>query len=101
MPVGMQPVTQFFIETADLSTRHANSGKLWRSWTSGRVRAGTGSWGTPDAIRTPFRDIGRPDESDDERQGLAMLYLYKIVQTTIPLPALSHFDHCKGLPCIS
>ncbi|WP_282090232.1 KAP family P-loop NTPase fold protein [Streptomyces tendae] len=45
-----------------------------------------------DAIRTRFRDIGRPDESDDERQDPATLYLHKIVQTTIPLPALSHFD---------
>ncbi len=40
-----------------------------------------------DAIRTRFSDIGRPDESDDERQDPATLYLHKIVQTTIPLPA--------------
>lgn len=45
-----------------------------------------------DAIRTRFRATGRPDESDDERQDPATLYLHKIVQTTIPLPALSHFD---------
>jgi hypothetical protein len=45
-----------------------------------------------DAIRTRFKATGRPDESDDERQDPATLYLHKIVQTTIPLPALSHFD---------
>ncbi|MEV6712570.1 P-loop NTPase fold protein [Lentzea sp. NPDC051208] len=45
-----------------------------------------------DAIRTRFKATGRPDESDDDRQDPATLYLHKIVQTTIPLPALSHFD---------
>ncbi len=45
-----------------------------------------------DAIRTRFKATGWPDESDDERQDPATLYLHKIVQTTIPLPALSHFD---------
>ncbi|QFZ17713.1 KAP family P-loop NTPase fold protein [Saccharothrix syringae] len=45
-----------------------------------------------DAIRTRFKATGRPDESDEERQDPATLYLHKIVQTTIPLPALSHFD---------
>lgn len=45
-----------------------------------------------DAIRTRFRCTGRPEESDDEQQDPATLYLHKIVQTTIPLPALSHFD---------
>lgn len=45
-----------------------------------------------DAIRTRFKATGRPDESDDELQDPATLYLHKIVQTTIPLPALSHFD---------
>jgi hypothetical protein len=45
-----------------------------------------------DAIRTRFKATGRPDESADERQDPATLYLHKIVQTTIPLPALSHFD---------
>ena len=45
-----------------------------------------------DAIRTRFKSTGRPDESDDEQQDPATLYLHKIVQTTIPLPALSHFD---------
>lgn len=45
-----------------------------------------------DAIRTRFKATGRPDENDDERQDPATLYLHKIVQTTIPLPALSHFD---------
>lgn len=46
-----------------------------------------------DAIRTRFRDTGRPQEPvEDERQDPATLYLHKIVQTTIPLPALSLFD---------
>ena len=45
-----------------------------------------------DAIRTRFKSTGRPEESDDDRQDPATLYLHKIVQTTIPLPALSHFD---------
>ncbi len=45
-----------------------------------------------DAIRTRFKSTGRPDESDDDQQDPATLYLHKIVQTTIPLPALSHFD---------
>ncbi|GAB3474275.1 KAP family P-loop NTPase fold protein [Amycolatopsis cihanbeyliensis] len=45
-----------------------------------------------DAIRTRFKATGRPDESDDEQHDPATLYLHKIVQTTIPLPALSHFD---------
>ena len=44
-----------------------------------------------DAIRTRFKSTGRPEESADE-QDPATLYLHKIVQTTIPLPALSHFD---------
>ena len=45
-----------------------------------------------DAIRTRFKSTGQPDESGDEQQDPATLYLHKIVQTTIPLPALSHFD---------
>jgi hypothetical protein len=45
-----------------------------------------------DAIRTRFKDTGRPGTSGDEQQDPATLYLHKIVQTTIPLPALSHFD---------
>jgi hypothetical protein len=45
-----------------------------------------------DAIRTRFKATGRPDESDGERQDPATLYLHKLVQTSIPLPALSHFD---------
>ncbi|MDP9612866.1 KAP family P-loop NTPase fold protein [Streptomyces demainii] len=46
-----------------------------------------------DAIRTRFRDTGRPQEhGEDERQDPATLYLHKIVQTTVPLPALSLFD---------
>lgn len=45
-----------------------------------------------DAIRTRFKSTGRPEESDDDQQDPATLYLHKIVQTTIPLPALSHFD---------
>lgn len=45
-----------------------------------------------DAIRTRFKTAGRPDASGEEQQDPATLYLHKIVQTTIPLPALSHFD---------
>jgi hypothetical protein len=45
-----------------------------------------------DAIRIRFKFTGRPEESDGEQQDPATLYLHKIVQTTIPLPALSHFD---------
>lgn len=45
-----------------------------------------------DAIRTRFAATGRPEESDVDEQDPATLYLHKIVQTTIPLPALSHFD---------
>ncbi|WP_223830648.1 KAP family P-loop NTPase fold protein [Nocardiopsis quinghaiensis] len=45
-----------------------------------------------DAIRTRFAATGRPEESDVDQQDPATLYLHKIVQTTIPLPALSHFD---------
>jgi len=45
-----------------------------------------------DAIRTRFKSTGRPEESDDDQQDPATLYLHKIVQTTIALPALSHFD---------
>ena len=44
-----------------------------------------------DAIRTRFKSTGAADDEDD-RQDPATLYLHKIVQTTIPLPALSHFD---------
>lgn len=44
-----------------------------------------------DAIRTRFGSSGVPDDEDD-RHDPATLYLHKIVQTTIPLPALSHFD---------
>lgn len=45
-----------------------------------------------DAIRTRFKSVGQPEESSDDRQDPATLYLHKIVQTSIPLPALSHFD---------
>lgn len=45
-----------------------------------------------DAIRTRFKTVGRPEEEDDDHQDPATLYLHKIVQTTIPLPALSLFD---------
>lgn len=45
-----------------------------------------------DAIRIRFKFTGRPEESDGEQQDPATLYLHKIVQTTIPLPALSLFD---------
>ncbi len=45
-----------------------------------------------DAIRTRFTSTGRAEADDDDHQDPATLYLHKIVQTTIPLPALSHFD---------
>ena len=45
-----------------------------------------------DAIRTRFKSTGAPTEEDDDRHDPATLYLHKIVQTTIPLPALSYFD---------
>lgn len=45
-----------------------------------------------DAIRTRFRDTGAPSEDADDGEEPAKLYLHKIVQTTIPLPALSRFD---------
>ncbi|AOT06068.1 KAP family P-loop NTPase fold protein [Arthrobacter sp. U41] len=45
-----------------------------------------------DAIRTRFKSNGRPEEQDVDQHDPATLYLHKIVQTTIPLPALSHFD---------
>lgn len=44
-----------------------------------------------EAIRTRFKSHGDPG-NDDEVEEAARLYLHKIVQTTIPLPALSHFD---------
>ncbi len=40
----------------------------------------------PDTNRTPEDDIGLPLEEP------ASLYLHKIVQTTVPIPALSRFD---------
>ncbi|MFD6443526.1 P-loop NTPase fold protein [Promicromonospora sp. NPDC060204] len=49
-------------------------------------------WVVCSRIRTRFKATGRPEESDDDQQDPATLYLHKIVQTTIPLPALSHFD---------
>ena len=45
-----------------------------------------------DAIRTRLADTGAPPEKGDENEEPAKLYLHKIVQTTIPLPALSRFD---------
>jgi len=46
-----------------------------------------------DAIRTQFKITGTPEEdSDRDEEDPAHLYLHKIVQTAIPLPALSHFD---------
>jgi hypothetical protein len=45
-----------------------------------------------DAIRTRFGDTGVAAESGREDEEPAKLYLHKIVQTTIPLPALSRFD---------
>lgn len=43
-----------------------------------------------DAISTRFSQTGMPAHQDEEAP--AELYLHKIVQTTIPLPALSRFD---------
>ncbi len=43
-----------------------------------------------DAIATRFGQTGMPESEDEEAP--AELYLHKIVQTTIPLPALSRFD---------
>jgi hypothetical protein len=45
-----------------------------------------------DAIRTRFRTTGVPNEDGEPTEDPAKLYLHKIVQTAIPLPALSHFD---------
>ncbi len=46
-----------------------------------------------DAIRTRFKITRTPGEDDDrDEEDPASLYLHKIVQTAIPLPALSHFD---------
>ena len=45
-----------------------------------------------DAIRTRFNDTGAAAQADREDEEPAKLYLHKIVQTTIPLPALSRFD---------
>jgi hypothetical protein len=46
-----------------------------------------------DAIRTQFKITGTPEEDGDrDEEDPAHLYLHKIVQTAIPLPALSHFD---------
>jgi KAP family P-loop domain len=43
-----------------------------------------------DAIRTRFGGEAPPD--DDQPEEPAKLYLHKIVQTTVPIPALSRFD---------
>lgn len=45
-----------------------------------------------DAIRTRFRTTGTPEENGEQVEDPAKLYLHKIVQTAIPLPALSHYD---------
>jgi hypothetical protein len=46
-----------------------------------------------DAIRVRFKTTGTPGEAGtNEAEDPAHLYLHKIVQTVIPLPALSHFD---------
>ncbi|MFI0941357.1 P-loop NTPase fold protein [Streptomyces sp. NPDC021020] len=45
-----------------------------------------------DAIRTRFASTGAAEPGTEDRQDPATLYLHKIVQTTVPLPALSHFD---------
>lgn len=45
-----------------------------------------------DAIRTRLDATGAPAEKGAENEEPARLYLHKIVQTTIPLPALSRFD---------
>lgn len=45
-----------------------------------------------DAIRTRFKASHTALEDEAGVEDSARLYLHKIVQTTIPLPALSHFD---------
>jgi len=45
-----------------------------------------------DAIATRFRETGTPEETAEEGEDPSQLYLHKIVQTTLPLPALSRFD---------
>jgi len=45
-----------------------------------------------DAIRTRFADTGASTDAEQDQEEPAKLYLHKIVQTTIPLPALSRFD---------
>jgi len=45
-----------------------------------------------DAIRSRFSETGAPVEKGISGEEPAKLYLHKIVQTTIPLPALSRFD---------
>jgi len=45
-----------------------------------------------DAIRTRFADTGASTDAEQDEKEPAKLYLHKIVQTTIPLPALSRFD---------
>jgi KAP family P-loop domain len=45
-----------------------------------------------DAIRTRFKTGRTTPEDEKDVEEAARLYLHKIVQTTIPLPALSHFD---------
>ncbi len=45
-----------------------------------------------DAIRTRFKDTGIAEQPRHDEEEPAKLYLHKIVQTTIPLPALSRFD---------
>jgi hypothetical protein len=45
-----------------------------------------------DAISRHLAKTGAPAPADDENEDPSHLYLHKIVQTTIPLPALSRFD---------
>lgn len=45
-----------------------------------------------DAIRTRFAATGKNDADADEVEEPARLYLHKIVQTVIPVPALSRYD---------
>lgn len=45
-----------------------------------------------DAIRTRFASTGASTDAEPDQEEPAKLYLHKIVQTTIPLPALSRFD---------
>jgi hypothetical protein len=45
-----------------------------------------------EAIATRFKETGVPEPTAEQGETPSQLYLHKIVQTTIPVPALSRFD---------